>query len=158
MSGGLFTFLVIFWFFLGPPLRPPPPAVGLFYIAESGQILALKPTALRTGNSFKSSVGSKARYVLVRQPFLRFDLKFERRRVLFFWKRKEMDILRLVQLQEKRMRRKFVVDIEVRLCSRADNDKRFSSPSRLLAGIQLQLVAKKHPSSPSRHECNSAKY
>ena len=42
--GGL-TFLVIFWFFLGPPFRPPPPAVGLFYMAEIVSVKHLQPTA-----------------------------------------------------------------------------------------------------------------
>lgn len=36
---------MIFWFFLGPPFKPPPPAVGLFYMAEIVSVKHLQPTA-----------------------------------------------------------------------------------------------------------------
>lgn len=58
------TFLVIFWFFLGPPLRPPPPAVGFFCVGLSILLSSLlrmeyfSSCALPISGLFQGTIGA----------------------------------------------------------------------------------------------------
>lgn len=80
------AFLVTFWPFFGPPLRPLPPAVGCFYIANShlSECSHLPTYCTMPNEPVKPLAGSKAGYVLVQQPSWRLYREW-----LFVFKKKK---------------------------------------------------------------------